>query len=269
MRRFITRTHRTLCTLGTLVALSGAQASAQSVASRVNSVSEGEVRMSFALRPGVCGDGRNVWYDNSNRNYNNYNDKRRRDVEYDIDCTTGPGRLVVVRRDGETTELRFYVGGRWRSSGTATDLGTVGSRAAVDYLLGLAESHDGKAGREAIFPATLADSVTIWPSLLRIARNDSRPRSTREQATFWLGHLAEEPATRGLTELVGDAAVDREVRKSAIFALSQRRSEGVPALINVVRTSRDPELRKNALFWLANSKDPRALDLIEELLTKR
>ena len=268
MRPFSSRTLRTLCTLSTLVALSGAQASAQSVASRVNSVSEGEVRMSFALRPGVCGDGRNVWYDN-NRNYNNYNDSRRRDVEYDIDCTTGPGRLVVVRRDGETTELRFYVGGRWRTSTTATDLGTIDSRAAVDFLLGLANSHDGKAGREAIFPATLADNVTVWPDLLRIARNDTRPRSTREQATFWLGHIAEEPATRGLSELVGDAAVDREVRESAIFALSQRRGEGVPALINVVRTSKDPELRKKALFWLANSRDPRALDLIEELLTKR
>lgn len=43
----------------------------------------------------------------------------------------------------------------------------------------------------------------------------------------------------------------------------------MPALINVVRTSKDPQLRKNALFWLANSKDPRALDLIEELLTKK
>ena len=265
MRRF-TVAFRTLCTLGTLCTL---EVSAQSVASRVNNVREGEVRMSFALRPGVCGDGRNVWYD-SNRN-NRYSDDRsyRRDVEYDIDCSMGPGRLVVVRRDGETTELRFYVGGRWRTSSTATDIGTVGARAAVDYLLGLAESVDGKAGREAIFPATLADSVTIWPSLLRIARNDSRPRSTREQATFWLGHLAEEPATRGLSELVGDAAVDREVRESAIFALSQRRGEGVPALINVVRTSKDPELRKKALFWLANSRDPRALDLIEELLTKR
>ena len=270
MRRFTSRILPALRTLSTLVVLGGAQASAQSVASRVNNVREGEVRMSFALRPGVCGDGRNVWYD-SNRNYNRYSDDRsyRRDVEYDIDCSMGPGRLVVVRRDGETTELRFYVGGRWRASSTATDIGTVSARSAVDYLLGLAESHDGKAGREAIFPATLADSVTIWPNLLRIARNDSRPTSTRQQATFWLGHLAEEPATRGLTELVGDAAVDREVRESAIFALSQRRGEGVPALINVVRTSKDPELRKKALFWLANSRDPRALDLIEELLTKR
>lgn len=261
-------TLRTLATLSTVFALTGSAAAAQSVASRVNSVREGDVRMSFDLRPGVCGDGRNVWYDNS-RNYNRYDERTRRDVEYDIDCSSGPGRLVVVRRESETVELRFYVGGRWRASTSATDLGTVSPRAAVDYLLNLAETHDGKAGREAIFPATLADSVTIWPSLLRIARNDSRPRSTREQATFWLGHLAEEPATRGLTELVGDAAVDREVRESAIFALSQRRGEGVPALINVVRTSKDPELRKKALFWLANSRDPRALDLIEELLTKR
>ena len=247
----------------------GAVTLGQSIASRVNAVSEGDVRMSFPLRPNVCGRGNNVWY--SGRNTVNFDDDRRnRDVEYDIDCDSGPGRLVVTRRDGETTAIRFYVGGRWRANSSATDLGTVGARAASDYLINLAETNDGKAGREAVFPATLIDSVTVWPSLMRIARNDSRPRQVREGATFWLGQLAEEPATRGLTELVGDDTLDREVRKSAIFALSQRRDkEGVPALINVVRTSKDPELRKSALFWLAQSKDPRALDLIEELLTKR
>jgi hypothetical protein len=36
-----------------------------------------------------------------------------------------------------------------------------------------------------------------------------------------------------------------------------------------VRTSKDPELRRKALFWLGQSDDPRALDLIEELLAKR
>jgi hypothetical protein len=260
---------QTTITLMTLAVLGlPSAAGGQSIASRVNSVREGDVRLSFSLRPGVCGDGRNVWYGERN-NYNRNDGRERRDVEYDIDCSTGPGRLVVVRRDGETADLRFYVGGRWRASSSATDLGMVSATAAVDYLIGLAESNDAKPGREAIFPATLADSVVIWPRLMRIARNDSRPRNVREGATFWLGQLAEEPATRGLSELVGDAAVDREVRKSAVFALSQRRGEGVPALINVVRTSRDPELRKSALFWLAQSRDPRALDLIEELLTKR
>jgi hypothetical protein len=259
----ITLTLMTLAVLGLPGTVQG-----QSLASRVNDVREGDVRFSFPLRPDVCGDGRNIWRGERSNTVIGQS-SRSRDVEYDIDCSTGPGRMVVVRRDGETTDLRFYVGGRWRESSSATDLGTVSANAAVDYLIGLAESNDGKPGREAIFPATLADNVVIWPRLMRIARSDSRPRAIRQNATFWLGQLAEAPATRGLSELVGDAAIDREVRESAIFALSQRREEGVPALINVVRTSKDPELRKKALFWLANSRDPRALDLIEELLTKR
>ena len=59
-------------------------------------------------------------------------------------------------------------------------------------------------------------------------------------------------------------------REQAVFALSQRpRDEGVPALISVARTNKDPEIRKKALFWLGQSHDPRALDLFEELLTKK
>lgn len=252
-----------------LVVLAPPPASAQNTAAQVNRVREGEVRLTFPLRPDVCGHGTSVYY-SDRRNVNVDDNRRNRDVEYDVDCDDGPGRLVIVRRDGETTDIRFYVGGRWRTSSTATDIGNVGARAAVDLLISIAETNNGKAGREAIFPATLVDSVTVWPMLMRIARNDNRPRSIREGATFWLGQLAEEPATRGLTELVGDAALDREVRESAVFALSQRRDkEGIPSLINIVRTNRDPELRKKALFWLASSRDPRALDLIEELLTRR
>ena len=43
----------------------------------------------------------------------------------------------------------------------------------------------------------------------------------------------------------------------------------IPALVKVVRNSRDPALRKKALFWLGQSNDPRGLALIEELLAKR
>ncbi len=69
---------------------------------------------------------------------------------------------------------------------------------------------------------------------------------------------------------MGEAALDRDVKEQAIFALSQRpRDEGIPALVRVVRTSKDPALRKKALFWLGQSGDPRALQLIEELLAKR
>ena len=46
------------------------------------------------------------------------------------------------------------------------------------------------------------------------------------------------------------------------------RNEGVPLLIEVARTNRNPEVRKQAIFWLGQSKDPRALDFIEKILTK-
>jgi HEAT repeat protein len=83
---------------------------------------------------------------------------------------------------------------------------------------------------------------------------------------FWLGQAAGEEATRGLDSLA-TVGGDLEVRKHAVFALSQRPAdEGVPVLIRIARTNRSPELRKTALFWLGQSEDPRALTLFEEIL---
>jgi hypothetical protein len=45
--------------------------------------------------------------------------------------------------------------------------------------------------------------------------------------------------------------------------------DGVPLLIQVARTNRNPEVRKQAMFWLGQSKDQRALTFIEEVLTGR
>jgi hypothetical protein len=239
-------------------------------ASRLAAVRDGTVRFTFALRPGVCGQGQNIWRTGRvGRDGLRMDGRTQRDVEYDVDCATGPGRVVIEKAAGRVTDLRFYVGGRWRTAGSATDLGQLPARQAADALLEIARSADGKAGDQAIFPATLVDSVEVWRELLRLARDESLPRRARTQAVFWLGQAAEAPATAGLTELVGEAAIDREVREQAVFAISQRpKDEGVPALVNIVRTSRDPAVRKKALFWLGQSGDKRALDLIEELLTK-
>jgi HEAT repeat protein len=66
---------------------------------------------------------------------------------------------------------------------------------------------------------------------------------------------------------VRDGGGELEVRKQAVFALSQRpRDESVPALIRVVHTSREREIVRTALFWLGQSDDPRALALFEDIL---
>jgi hypothetical protein len=42
--------------------------------------------------------------------------------------------------------------------------------------------------------------------------------------------------------------------------------EGVPKLIEVARAHKNPAVRKQAMFWLGQSKDPRALAFFEEIL---
>ena len=240
---------------------------------RVAGAPDGTVRFSFAAKPGVYGNGRNMinWdCDNGNchnRQVDNYSDADHND--WNMACDSGPVRVALTKRGATITDLRVYVGGEWRPSTTATDLGTVGTKDAASYLLALALKDESRASEKAIFPAVLADSVTIWPDLLKIAKADNVSKKVRRSAVFWLGQAAGDAATRGLTDLVDDGNADREVRETAVFALSQRpRDEGVPALIRIARQNKDPDLRRKAIFWLGQSDDPRALSLFEELLTK-
>ena len=101
---------------------------------------------------------------------------------------------------------------------------------------------------------------------------------TRQSAVFWVSQAAGDAATRGLDSLVSDEKGDRDIREHAVFALSQRpKEEGVPILIRIAKTNKDPEIRRRALFWLGQSEDPRALALFErcshhaltEVVTKR
>ncbi|MFQ5679510.1 MAG: HEAT repeat domain-containing protein [Gemmatimonadota bacterium] len=123
-------------------------------------------------------------------------------------------------------------------------------------------------GRRAIFAATLARGVEIWPRLLAFARRDDLPTETRRGAVFWLGQAAGEKATEGLVSVIEDEG-DLEVREHAVFALSRREEEeAVSALLQIARTNPEPRLRKLALFWLGQraGDDPRVLDLFESIL---
>ena len=52
-----------------------------------------------------------------------------------------------------------------------------------------------------------------------------------------------------------------------MFALQQLPADqGVPLLINVAKNNPDPAVRKKAMFWLGQSRDPRALDFFALVL---
>jgi hypothetical protein len=262
---------------GGLVALLAGCAQAQGrqqwvdLAARVGAAPDGEVRMHFTTRPGVCGnaEGDNVMIGRTGergRTWQGTTDGRER---RDFECIEGPTYVRLRVRGGRVADVGARVARDFRAAtGRVTELGRVPAREAASYLLALAEgSADGKVGEDAIFPVTLADSVDASRQLLRIARSGAARDATRRSAVFWLGQQRGEEVTRGLIGLVDDDGQSRELREGAVFSLSLRpRDESVPALIRIARTHRDGHIRKAALFWLGQSGDPRARALIEELL---
>ena len=234
---------------------------AQNLAQRVASAPDGAVQFTYAARPGVCGNGRSYYSINGSMWFGSVNDNVMRSEP----CQPGPVRVVLGRAGKEIVDVNVYVGPAQSSPGAA-DLGTVPAREAADYLLSIAGKTDGRPGRDAIAPAMLADSAVVTPQLLAIARDHSRARETRSSAINWLSRASDErggvpPAQ--LAKTLGDIARDendnQQVRQSALRVLShQDNGEGVPALIEISRTTQDVWLGKQALSTLAQSGDPRA-----------
>lgn len=135
---------------------------------------------------------------------------------------------------------------RWLS-GLVT---TTSDRRVVDGVLGAAALH--------------AESAALdW--LVETARASASAR-VRGQALFWLAQRAGQRALGAITEAV-DRDPDTDVKKRAVFALSQLPpDDGVPRLITIARGHSNQTVRKQAFFWLGQSKDPRALSFFLEVL---
>ncbi len=102
--------------------------------------------------------------------------------------------------------------------------------------------------------------------LIALARS-GRDSDVRGNALFWIAQRAGDKAAGTITQALDDP--ETEVRKKAVFALSQLpKDEGVPKLIEVARTHRDAAVRRQAMFWLGQSRDPRALAFFEQILTQ-
>src|SRR5262249_17884438 len=144
-----------------LVLVSAAQA--QSLEQRVAKAPDGAVRFSYAAKPGVYGNGRNMisWDCDTGECRNQVNGNWNDGDNWNSPCGSGPVRVALQKTAGRITDLRVYVGGEWRPNTSATDLGTVSTKDATTYLLGLALRDESRASEKAIFPAVLADSVTI------------------------------------------------------------------------------------------------------------
>ncbi len=262
--RLSSRAQRGICTSVALLSIAcSSTGSAQSLGDRIARV-DGKAQIVFPSRDQLCGDGQtrigHVLRANSDDYIGSFNG--RGDIR---PCVPGPARLVITVARGQVVSIRPFVGPVPPLERGVTDLGGVSAVDARAWLLDVARHGSGAAAKKAILPLLLPDSPLPWPELLEIASDDDRPREVRNEATFWLAQGAS-----ALVDSTGDASEADEVKKSAVFALSQQPKEfSVPVLVDVATNSTEPPVRAAAMFWLGQTGDSRGLPVFARVLGVR
>jgi hypothetical protein len=237
---------------------------AQSVGERVTS-SDGVVQVIYPSRPSACGDGETMIsnvlgrsnYFSGNNQFSGHGSWQNRP------CVHGPARVVATVVGREVTRLRANVGPIPVALADTRTI-TLSAADAATWLGDIASRSTGRVASEAFLPLIIADAPDPWPLLLRIARDDNRPRDVRRAALTWLAN--------GVTDHLGiadshDDSEEDEMRTQAVFVLSQRpKGESVPELIELARSAKHASARRSAIFWLGQTGDPRAVDVFAELL---
>jgi HEAT repeat protein len=100
--------------------------------------------------------------------------------------------------------------------------------------------------------------------LLAVARDSSQDIGMRKQALFGAGQAG--VPIEELTGLYAHVA-DQAMREQLVFVYSQRdEPAALEKLIDIARRDPNPELRKRALFWLGQSEDSRAVQVLQEII---
>ena len=103
--------------------------------------------------------------------------------------------------------------------------------------------------------------------LMNIAINQREDIDLRKKALFWAGQSG--VAISEMSKLY-DRMGDSEMREQIIFVLSQRQRDpaAIDKLFDIAKNEKDPELRKKAIFWLGQSRDPRVQQFLIDLINK-
>lgn len=161
-----------------------------------------------------------------------------------------PGQPVSLRQD-----VAFWLG---------VERGKRGLELLRKYIK---EDSDDRVREKGTFAFSQSKEPEALKDLISMARHDQSPR-VRGQAIFWMAQIGSRKEAEQITEAIENDP-DTEVKKKAVFALSQMHdADAVPRLVQLAKTNKNPVVRKQAIFWLGQSRDPRALDFLEELLTK-
>lgn len=250
---------------------------AQSLADRVSGAAPGAIHFTFAARPGVCGNGRSFIQTGNSTFYGsyvgNYNTTSTGDVVRTEVCQNGPVHVVIDRAGRDIIAIQTYVGDPVAPAPaptiTAANLGRVSGQQAADFLLDVASKSEGRVGRDAIFPATIADSASTTDRLIVIAKNQALSRDTRRAALSHMGNsipagqVLPTRATDAMVAIAKDETDNQSVRQQALSVLSRlEHGVGIPALVELSRQQGYTWLAKESIAALSRSGDPRAREFL-------
>jgi HEAT repeat protein len=173
-----------------------------------------------------------------------------------------PHALVrtVAGDDKETDAVR-------RAAIFALSQGDGASSADFDFLKSLFDhTSSEKLKEQVLFSVSQRESWDGARWLLDKARDESQPMEVRRKAVFWAGQGRASVAD---ISALYKSVKDERLREHVIFVLSQRDEEAaMTQLMSIAREDPDREMRKKALFWLAQKNDPRVTKLITDMVIK-
>jgi hypothetical protein len=164
---------------------------------------------------------------------------------------------LAMEKDGDISEEAIF----W--------LGEARGEAGLETLEKLLDDlPPGETRRHINFAVSQNNAAGAADLLLEIYETD-QDSEQRSDALFWFAQEYPQRAEKVLLGVVANER-DEDVVEQAVFAISQLPGEsGSKMLMDLVTDSQAPrEVRRQALFWLANSDDDNAVAALADLLSK-
>lgn len=154
------------------------------------------------------------------------------------------------------TQAIFWFGQTHRDADDMRFLRDLFSRSRDDEIQGsiiqaMAQAHTSEAMR--------------W--LIDLARDRSLSIGARKNALFWAGQSGAD--LRQLIGLYDEMKGQTDIQNQLIFVFSQRRDrDAIDKLMDIATNDPDRDLRKQAIFWLGQSHDPRVQKFLLDLINR-
>jgi HEAT repeat protein len=172
-------------------------------------------------------------------------------------------RAVAVS-DAAPVSLRekavFWLGQK-QSSENATFLRELFARLATSNASG-----NDDVAQKVLFSLSQMHGVGNERWLMQIAADPKYSVGVRKQAIFSAGQAGVSTA-----DLVGlyDRISDRPIKEQLIWVMSSKNeTAATDKLIDIAKRDPDVEMRKKAIFWLGQSQDPRAKQLLLDIINR-